>query len=583
MRSRTGVEIRPALLLPVLGLAMLAMSGASLAVGYAQLPLGRALADAVSGQVSLPALVLLELRLPRAMLGALVGFSLGMAGAAMQGLMRNPLAEPGVVGISSAAALGAVAAFYSGLSATVALALPLGGIAGALLATLVLFILLGRGASTTTLILAGVALNSFAGAATALALNLAPNPYAALEIVFWLMGSLADRSMSHVWLVLPLMLSGWLLMASTAPALDALSLGEETAASLGFDLTWLRARLIGGAVLAVASAAPAGRAPPRAASGRERSWRRDPGAGCRSRRAPCADTPRAQARRRHRADWRSLPFRAGPASAAGGAVMAIVGQGISIALGGHPALTGVDAELRRGEVLGIIGPNGAGKTTLLRVIAGLLTPDDGHVLYDGVTARQLGRHALARRIAFLAQDGAAAWSLSVEALVGLGRLPHRKPFGGASEADHATVAKAMALCHVATFAGRTLGTLSGGERRRVMLARALAVEADYLLADEPLAGLDPGHQLDTLQLLRTVAAGGTAIAVVLHDLTLAARFCDRLLLIHRGTRAAEGEPAIVLDDDRLAEAFGVTALRGSHESVRFILPWRTTTPSRSDP
>ncbi|MBN9456634.1 MAG: iron ABC transporter permease [Bosea sp.] len=254
MRSRTGVEIRPALLLPVLGLAMLAMSGASLAVGYAQLPLGRALADAVSGQVSLPALVLLELRLPRAMLGALVGFSLGMAGAAMQGLMRNPLAEPGVVGISSAAALGAVAAFYSGLSATVALALPLGGIAGALLATLVLFILLGRGASTTTLILAGVALNSFAGAATALALNLAPNPYAALEIVFWLMGSLADRSMSHVWLVLPLMLSGWLLMASTAPALDALSLGEETAASLGFDLTWLRARLIGGAVLAVGSA-----------------------------------------------------------------------------------------------------------------------------------------------------------------------------------------------------------------------------------------------------------------------------------------------------------------------------------------
>lgn len=254
MRPRTGAEIRPSVLLPLLGLAMLAMSVASLAVGYAPLPLGQAITDAVSGRVSLPALVLLELRLPRALLGALVGFSLGMAGAAMQGLMRNPLAEPGVVGISSAAALGAVAAFYSGLSATVALALPLGGITGALLATLVLFALLGRGASTTTLILAGVALNSFAGAATALALNLAPNPYAALEIVFWLMGSLADRSMSHVWLVLPLMLAGWLLMASTAPALDALSLGEETAASLGFDLTWLRARLIGGAALAVGSA-----------------------------------------------------------------------------------------------------------------------------------------------------------------------------------------------------------------------------------------------------------------------------------------------------------------------------------------
>lgn len=253
--KRPAVDgIRLSRLLPALALALLAMGGASLSVGYAPLPLAQAIADAVSGHASLPALVLMELRLPRALLGALVGFSLGMAGAAVQGLMRNPLAEPGVIGISSAAALGAVAAFYSGLSATIALALPLGGIAGALLATLVLFILLGRGASTMTLILAGVSLNSFAGAATALALNLAPNPYAALEIVFWLMGSLADRSMSHVWLALPLMLLGWALMASTAPALDALSLGEETAASLGFDLGWLRARLIGGTALAVGSA-----------------------------------------------------------------------------------------------------------------------------------------------------------------------------------------------------------------------------------------------------------------------------------------------------------------------------------------
>lgn len=246
--------VRPAPLLAALALATLAMTGVSIAVGYAPLDLGQALADLLAGRASLPALVLYELRLPRALLGALVGFSLGMAGAAMQGLLRNPLAEPGVVGISSSAAFGAVLAFYSGLSASLSLALPLGGIAGALLATVALFVLLGRGASTTTLILAGVALNSFAGAATALALNLAPNPYAALEIVFWLMGSLADRSMSHIALALPLMLAGWLLLLSTAPALDALTLGEDTAASLGFDLNWLRARLIGGAALAVGSA-----------------------------------------------------------------------------------------------------------------------------------------------------------------------------------------------------------------------------------------------------------------------------------------------------------------------------------------
>jgi len=242
------------MLITSLALATLFACASSMAVGYAPLDLGAAIHDLLAGRPSLPALVLRELRLPRAILGALVGFSLGLSGAAMQGLLRNPLAEPGVVGISGAAAFGAVLAFYGGLSASLALALPLGGIAGAIIATLLLFVLLGRGAGTTTLILAGVALNSFASAATALALNLAPNPYAALEIVFWLMGSLADRSLSHVLLALPLMLIGWGLLLSTAPALDALTLGEDTAASLGFDPIWLRARLIGGTALAVGSA-----------------------------------------------------------------------------------------------------------------------------------------------------------------------------------------------------------------------------------------------------------------------------------------------------------------------------------------
>ncbi|MCO5091345.1 iron ABC transporter permease [Bosea sp. (in: a-proteobacteria)] len=242
------------LLVALLALATLAVFVLSVAIGYAPLDLGAALGDLLAGRPTLPALVLWELRLPRALLGALVGFSLGLSGAALQGLLRNPLAEPGVIGISSAAAFGAVLTFYSGLSAGFALALPLGGIAGSVLATLVLFILLGRGAGTTTLILAGVALNSFAGAATALALNLAPNPFAALEIVFWLMGSLADRSPTHVLLALPLMLVGWGLLLSTASALDALTLGDDTAASLGVGLAGLRARLIGGTALAVGSA-----------------------------------------------------------------------------------------------------------------------------------------------------------------------------------------------------------------------------------------------------------------------------------------------------------------------------------------
>src|SRR5262245_54738949 len=237
-----------------LGVLVAILFGASLAIGYLPVDLWQGVRDLWRGEWTAPALVLVELRVPRALLGCLVGFSLGLTGAAMQGLMRNPLAEPGIIGVSGAAALGAVVVFYFGLAGFLSLALPLGGIAGAILATLLLYALAGRGASTMTLILAGVAINSFAGALTALALNLSPNPYAALEIVFWLLGSLADRSMVHVWLVLPPMLIGWALLLGSARALDALTLGEDTAQSLGVDRRRLRWQLVGGAGLSVGSA-----------------------------------------------------------------------------------------------------------------------------------------------------------------------------------------------------------------------------------------------------------------------------------------------------------------------------------------
>jgi iron complex transport system permease protein len=249
--------IRYRTLVALLALATGAAFAASLLIGYAPLDIGVALRDALTGTDSLPALVLVQLRLPRALLGALVGFSLGIAGAAMQGMLRNPLAEPGITGVSSAAALGAVVMFYFGFAARLPLALPLGGIAGGAFSTLLLYGVAGRGASTTTLILAGVAISSFASALTALALNLAPNPYAVIEIVFWLLGSLADRGLSYVWLTAPPMLVGWILLLKCGPALDGLSLGEDTAQSLGFDLRALRLKLIAGTALAVGSAVAA--------------------------------------------------------------------------------------------------------------------------------------------------------------------------------------------------------------------------------------------------------------------------------------------------------------------------------------
>jgi iron complex transport system permease protein len=249
-------RLKPSYGVLVAGLSALVavLFAASLAIGYVSLDLTQAMRDVLSGQSTLAALVLVELRLPRALLGCFVGFSLGVSGAAMQGLLRNPLAEPGIIGVSGAAAFGAVAVFYFGLAGALSLALPLGGIAGAAAATFLLYGLSGRGAGTMTLILAGVAINSFAGALTSLALNLSPNPYAVTEIVFWLLGSLADRSLPYVWLVLPLMVLGWALIVSTGPALDGLTLGEDTAKSLGFDLNRLRLQLIAGTALAVGSA-----------------------------------------------------------------------------------------------------------------------------------------------------------------------------------------------------------------------------------------------------------------------------------------------------------------------------------------
>ncbi len=250
---RLGMPRARRAVIALLGLAVLALTFASIAIGYAPFDMTAAFADLVAGRTTLPALVLWELRIPRALLGGLVGFSLGLTGAAMQGYLRNPLADPGILGISSAAALGAVIVFYGGLTASLSLALPLGGIAGAAVAALLLSALAARGSSTLGLILAGIGLSSLAGALTALALNLSPNPYAALEIVFWLMGSLGDRSMDHVLLCLPLMVAGWGLMLSTGSALDALTLGEDTAASLGFGLLSVRLRLVTGAALAVGS------------------------------------------------------------------------------------------------------------------------------------------------------------------------------------------------------------------------------------------------------------------------------------------------------------------------------------------
>ena len=199
-------------------------------------------------------LVIREIRLPRSLLALLIGMALGLSGAALQGWLLNPLAEPGLIGVSGGAAFGAVLAFYFGLAAQLEFAVPLAGIAGGFVAVTLVYLLAGNQGSPLTLILAGIAVSAFSGALTSLALNMSANPFAAMEIVFWLMGSLADRSMDHVRLAAPFILVGSALLLTLGRALDAVSLGEDVAATLGVSLQRTQIVLIAGTALSVGAA-----------------------------------------------------------------------------------------------------------------------------------------------------------------------------------------------------------------------------------------------------------------------------------------------------------------------------------------
>ncbi len=240
-------EMAPRLLIGILSLAALLAFALSLAVGPSGFGLG-------GGGGEAGALIFREIRLPRALLGALVGAALGLSGAALQGYLRNPLAEPGLIGVSGGAALGAVLAIHLGLSQALPLTLPIGGLTGAALAMLAVVALAGVHGGPVTLILAGLAVSGIATALISLALNLSQNPFASVEMVYWLMGSLADRSLLQVWLAGPLMLAGMALLLLLGRALDALTLGEDAARSLGIDLGRTRLALVAGTALSVGAA-----------------------------------------------------------------------------------------------------------------------------------------------------------------------------------------------------------------------------------------------------------------------------------------------------------------------------------------
>ncbi len=246
--------IPPRSLLTGLCICLVVAFYCALIVGPVDISIAEAFVAWLEEESTVGSLILFDIRLPRALLALFIGATLGLAGAALQGLLRNPLAEPGIIGVSNCAALGAVLVFYFGYSNLAWFALPLGGLVGALASVVIIFTLIGNSRSIVTLILAGVAINAIGGALIALALNFAPNPYAMQEIVFWLLGSVSNRSMNELMIALPFMLVGWVIILYCGRFLNALTLGEETAYSMGFDVKRLRWILVIGVAACVGAA-----------------------------------------------------------------------------------------------------------------------------------------------------------------------------------------------------------------------------------------------------------------------------------------------------------------------------------------
>jgi len=243
---------------------------------------------------------------------------------------------------------------------------------------------------------------------------------------------------------------------------------------------------------------------------------------------------------------------------------------VCAAYSGRTVLRNVTSDFASGEVTGLVGPNGAGKTTLLRVAVRLLKPEGGAVELLDRPLAEWSAPALARAIAYLPQNSETHWPITAYRLVALGRLPHRSISAPLSGADERAVRDALSRCDADDLANRRMDELSAGERARILLARSLAVCAPVLLVDEPAAHLDPSHQIRLMELLRMEAARGAAIVVTLHDLSLASRFCDRVVVMHKGKIEAQGSAAEALDDNMLRTTFGINARRVEGS----VVPWQ---------
>ena len=251
----------------------------------------------------------------------------------------------------------------------------------------------------------------------------------------------------------------------------------------------------------------------------------------------------------------------------------VTAQDVNVTLAGRLVLRDVSLALSSGHLVALVGPNGAGKTTLLRALAGLV-PSDGIIRVHGDELSSLSLRERARRFAYLPQGHLAHWPLPARDIVALGRYPHGATDPARLTAkDAEAVLRAMQAADVLEFSDRRVTELSGGERSRVALARALAVEAPVILADEPTSSLDPRHQIDVMKTLHAAVDKGALVIVVTHDLGLAARFADTVLVMSEGRLVSQGAPAEALSEQVMADVFRIDAYRAEYQGEAVIVPW----------
>jgi iron complex transport system ATP-binding protein len=251
----------------------------------------------------------------------------------------------------------------------------------------------------------------------------------------------------------------------------------------------------------------------------------------------------------------------------------LTAKGLGVRLAGRVVLKEVSLALSPGHLVALVGPNGAGKTTLLRALAGLI-PSEGEIEIEGERLSSLPLRERAKRFGYLPQGHVVHWPLPARDIVALGRYPHGATDPARlSPKDAEAVLRAMQAVDVIEFSDRRVTELSGGERSRVALARALAVEAPVILADEPTASLDPRHQIDVMKNLRATADKGVLVIVVTHDLGLAARFADHVLVLREGRLVSQGAPAEALSEQVMADVFRISAYRAEFQREAVIVPW----------